>query len=211
MDFIPLRDLGLQKRWPRLAELQDELAGLQRHQQRAEGLASTLHNELPGARERDLVEAAEALRSGKDAPENVNEKAAEQRLERARRDAVVYRRAAEATMSDIGALRAQHQTALYRDVVEARDEIARKMAEAARTASSAFSRYEGLARLSETLRPPEAVPEITGPQKNTNVFMGFANMGQRVPDRGTIEQTLAHLVELGEAASSAKDAQQATA
>ncbi len=110
MDTIPLKSLGLERKWARLAELQDELAGLQLVQQQAEAQASVLHNEFPGASERDLIEAAQALRAGGEPPsEGTHEKAVQERLERARKDAIVYRRAAEQVMSDIGALRARHQ------------------------------------------------------------------------------------------------------
>ena len=123
LDLVPLVDLKLEKRWPRLHELQNELVGLEQHRRRAEEQSSTLSSGLASARERDLSEAAQALRAGEDLPGNVHEDAIVAELEQARRDMGIYGRAVSAVQTDIGALRARHQVELFNDVMARRAEI----------------------------------------------------------------------------------------
>ena len=197
MDLVPLKSLGLEKRWPRLAELQNELAGLQRHQAQAEHLASTLHNQIPVAREQDLNESAAALRAGKEpGTERTHERAIEQRLENARRDSIIYKRAVEGVQADIGQLREENQQALFADVLASRAKIAKQMSEAASVAASGYAQYENLSRLVKTLAPAAPVAEI-GPARSTTAVIGYQTT-QRGPNRGDIEAALGYLVELGQ-------------
>ncbi len=196
LDLVPLRDLGLEKRWPKLTKLQDELIGLEQHRQRAEEQASLLQNGLPSARERDLAEAAAAIRGGSDLPGNAHEEAIIAELERARRDAVVYQRAVAAAQTDIGVLRTQHQAELFNDVTQRRAEIAAEMAEGARTAAAAYTRYADLERLVTTLEPVAGVEETDQPARSVTHIL-FAT-GRQAPERGEIEGTLGYLVGLGE-------------
>ena len=198
LDVIPLESLGLAKKWPRLHQLQTELVGLEEHRRRAEEQASTLHNQLPSAKERDLAAAAEAVRAGKEpAAEGIHEREIQERQERARRDAIIYQRAVSAAMSDIGAFRAKHQTELFADVAQRRAEIAKRMGDAARVAASEYARYEGLARLVATLEPVESVEESDEPARSVTHILSFAT-GQRAPERGDVEAMLAYLAGLGQ-------------
>ena len=207
LDIIPLESLGLAKRWPNLTKLQDELIGLEEHRQRAEEQASLLQNGLPSAREKDLAEAAEAIRGGGHPSEGTHEQAIIAELERARRDSLIYARAVAAAQSDIGALRTQHQAALFRDVAERRAEIAREMAEGARTAAAAYTRYADLERLVTTLEPVAEVVESDQPARAVTHIVSFAASNQRGPERGDIEHTLGYLVGLGQAAEADEAAQ----
>ena len=207
LDIIPLQDLGLEKRWPRLDKLQDELVGLEQHRQRAEEQASLLQNGLASARERDLSAAAEAVRGGGDLPGNTHEEAIVAELERSRRDAVIYQRAVSAVMSDIGQLRSKHQAELFADVVGERQKIAKQIADAARVASSGFARFSDLERLVRTLEPLEPVEESDEPPQNVTRILSFAASNQRAPERGDVEATLSYLASLGEAADLALDEQ----
>ncbi len=196
LDLVPLRDLGLAARWPKLAKLQDELVGLEQHRQRAEEQASLLQNGLPSARERDLAAAAEAIRAGGDLPGSTHEESIVAELERARRDAVVYARAVSAAQSDIGALRAKYQEELFRDVAGERQKIAKRMSDAARIAASEYARYADLERLVTTLEPVAEVEETDQPARSVTHIL-FAT-GRQAHERGEIEGTLAYLAGLGE-------------
>lgn len=198
-EFLPLKNLGLGKSWPRLARLQDELAGLQEHARQAGTEVELLQNQLAPARERDIDAEAQALRAGKEAPEPTHEPEIQRRLERARRDQAVYARAVEAATSDLGAFRTKHRAALFADVAKARQQIALEVAEAARTALAGFSKHEDLAYLIKDLQPPAGSEEATGPAGSTNVFLGFQTTQQQGPARGHVEQTLAYLVGLASA------------
>ena len=57
---IPLRELGLQEKWPRLAELQSEVPDLNRKAAEAEARVSQAQTEVEAARRKDIEDEAEA-------------------------------------------------------------------------------------------------------------------------------------------------------
>ncbi len=203
MNNIPLKSLGLEKRWPQLRKLQDEIADLEKRLHRARGAAHQAQGQLGPARERDLTDAGRAIRSGKAVPEPEHEPKVQAELEAADRMAEQVARALQAAREDFGHYLAAHQSALYQDVLEAHNRIGREVAQAAQEAQRSYSRYEDMRRTLKDLAPPPPSIE-TGPPgsdergvvRTTNSFIGMFR-AQTGPQRGEIEAALSYLVSLG--------------
>lgn len=196
MSNVPLKALGLEKKWARLARLQEEVDGLQKQSRQAETEVEVLRNQLAPARDKDLDAEARAMRSGKEAPEPTHERDVQRNLERATRERDVYARAWESAQVDLGEYRAKHRAQLFEDVAQARHRIALEVARSAQEALVAFGKYENLHYALKNLQPPAGSEEIMAPARNTNVFMGFQSMQQQGPSRGHVDQVLAYLVGL---------------
>jgi hypothetical protein len=201
---VPLKSLGLERRWPKLDRIQNEIASLERNLSRAEGEAQQARAQLGAAHERDIAAEAKAYRAGKAAPEPVHEPQVRAELEAAERRVAVTQHALQAAREDLGGFLAVHQSALYQDALEARDRIGREAARAAQEAQRSYSRYEGLSRTLKGLAPPPSIE--TGPpgsgdppvMRTTNSFIGMVHTARQAgPDRGRIEQVLGYLVSLG--------------
>ncbi len=181
------------QRWPRLRELEEEVAELTRRHQDAQAEAQGLENQLETARRADLDREAKAVRSGKNPPKPKHEPPIQSKLDTARRNAEVYRRALEAAQSDLGAFRAEHSGALFADLEHFRGEIARDFAKHAQRAMQGFGRYSDLAYLLKNLEPPVDDP---GPRFFPVIGVHTTKSG---PDRGEIEQVLSYLIGLAPA------------
>src|SRR5829696_8665150 len=169
---VPLKSLGLAQKWPELHKLQTEISDLEKRLHRARGAVSQAQGQLGPARERDLTEAGKAIRSGKAVPEPEHEPKVKAELEAADRTAEQVSRALQAAREDLGAYLAVHQAELYRDVLGARDAVAREAAEAAEVTRRAYSRYEDLARTVRDLTPAEQPDENARSLRVTNSFFG---------------------------------------
>ena len=202
MTDVPLETLNLKTRWPKLARIQEEVADLEARHRKASAKAATLRAGLPGARERDLRLAAEAVRSGRKAPAASHEDAGRAKLEAAEREAAVLQRALQAAQADYGALVAEHRDGLYRGVAEARRKIAARIAESARAALADYAKHEDFAYTLKGLAPPPPSLEDQPVQRLTQV-VGGAVMTTRSagPPRGEVEGLLAYLIGLEEPAS----------
>lgn len=199
MNLQQLKLLGLEKRWPKLARLQGEIAGLEKRNREADTEVNRLRAELGPAREKDLDLEAKAVRSGGKVPELKNEREVQTKLERATRDAAVMGRALQAAQADLGTFLAEHQGALYEDVAQARAEIGRKVAESARAAIADYVRYEDLHYVLKSLQPPPAQPDFNAPaERLTTVIAGVKTTRSGGPDRGVIENALHYLMSLAE-------------
>jgi hypothetical protein len=192
---IDLRGLGLAQKWPRLTALQGEVADLEQRLHKARGAAHAAQNELPHARERDIELEARALRSGKKLPAPEHGPRVEARRQDAERQAERLARALQAAREEYGEHLAAAQAELYRDVLGARDAVAREAAEAAEVTRRAYSRYEALARTVRDLTPAPPTDEYAPSQRITNSFYGL-HTRQLGPARGDIEQALGYLISL---------------
>jgi hypothetical protein len=208
MSTIPLKELGLEKRWPRLGELQSEIGSLERQLQKASVELQKLESELVGARNQDLADEARAVRSGKKPPASTAEPKAQSKLDAAKRNHAVLQRALADAQSDLQVLRAKHQHALFEDVRQARAKIAASVAEAAAQALQGFSKYSDLHYLLRDLAPPPPAPDENAPaQRLTIAYGGGVHTRTSGPDRGAVEQTLQYLIGLAEGpAQSGEDA-----
>ncbi len=196
MEDLRLTELGLDKKWPKLARLQQEVEGLARQLERARAEAQQHRAQLGPARERDLRAEAEALRAGKKMPDPVHEPKVQAELEEAERRAARLERALQSAREEYAASFAEHQREVFDAVLEARHEIAEELARHATAALRLFGRHEDLARQVKQLRPAPVVDEGAPARPLTNAFAGVMTT-QRGPDRGHIEQVLTYLVGLG--------------
>jgi len=204
MTDVPLRALNLESKWPKLAALQDEIASLEKRLHRARGAVHVAQGQLGPARERDLTDAGRAIRARKAVPEPEHEPKVKAELEAAQRMAEQVSRALQAAREDYGNFLAIHQSALYGDVLEARDQIGREVAQAAQEAQRSYSRYADMHHVIKGLTPPPPVVE-TGPPGSedprvvrpvTNSFLGVHTTQASGPARGDIEAALGYLASL---------------
>ena len=196
MNIQQLQALGLESKWPRLARLQGEIAGLEKRNREAEGQVQQLQAELVPARNRDLDAEARAVRSGRKSPEPTHEPDIQRKLERATRDRDVMQRALEAARTDYGAFLSKHRSELFADVAEARAEIAASVSEAAREALRGFGKWSDMHYTLKSLQPPVEPADSTAPAQNISVVLGVGTARSSGPDRGEIEQALRYLVSL---------------
>ena len=197
MNIQQLQALGLESKWPRLARLQSEIAGLEQRNREVDVEANRLRAALGPARERDLDLEAKAVRAGGKVPEPKSEREVRTKLERAERDLAVMGRALQAAQTDLGTFLAQHQGALYEDVAQARAEIAAKVAESARVALADYVRYEDLFYTAKALQPPPQPVDSNAPaQRLTQAFIGIHTTRSSGPARGDVEEALRYLVSL---------------
>ncbi len=106
---------------------------------------------------------------------------------------------------ELGSFMGEHQAAVYADVLAARGEVARKLAEHARGALQHYARYEDLGRTVKRLKPAEPTPENMPAARVTNVFAGL-HTTQTGPARGHVEEILGYLAGLGGGEEGADDA-----
>ena len=206
MDSIPLEDLGLSEKWPKLAKIQADLGDFQKREQKASAEGATLRGQLPQARARDLDAEAAALLQGKKAPEPRHERAAQDDLDRAVRNRDVASRAVQSLHEKLGAFMAEHQAEVFADVVAARGEVAERLAEHARGALSEYARYEDLGYQVKRLRPAAPVVENSPAQRLTNSFAGLHTTRSDGPAPGDVAAILAYLVGLASEGEGGADA-----
>jgi hypothetical protein len=197
MTDIPLGSLNLESRWPKLAALQNEIADLEKRLHRARGAVHAAQGQLAPARERDLNEAGRAIRARKAVPEPEHEPKVQAELEAADRATQQVNHALREAREDLGAFLAAHQSALYRDVREARNDVAREAAEAAQAALASYSRYEEMRRVVKALTPAEQPDENAPAARLTNSFaLTGIHTRQLGPARGDIEAALRYVANL---------------
>ncbi len=197
MSEIPLETLNLKSKWPRLAELQQEVVSLERQVERSTAEVQRLEGELVGARNKDLADGARAIRASRTAPSSTAEPKVQKKLDAAKRNRDVLAKALEDARSDLGALRAKHQHALFEDVRQARQKIAAEVAEAAARALQGFSRYSDLHYLLKDLAPPPPATDEQAPaQRLTQTFVGLHTTTSDGPARGEVEGVLQYLISL---------------
>ncbi len=201
---IPLKALGLEKRWPRLAALQAEISDLEGRLHKARGAVHQAQGQLGPARERDLQSAGKAIRARKAVPEP--EPAVQAELEAADRMAEQVSRALQSAREDLGNFLAAHQGALHADVVQARRKVADRLAEYARACLADYSRHEDLGRTVHDLTPAEPLVEGAPAQRLTTSIIGVNLSPQSsAPPRGRVEQVLQHLIALAPAEEESGD------
>lgn len=199
MNLQQLKQLGLSERWPKLKKHLEEVASLDNRVRESESQVQKLRAALPHAEQKDLDNAAAAVRDGKDVPHATNTDSAKRQLEAAERTKNIMARAAESARQDLNSFMAQHQQQLFEDVAQARAEIAREAAGAARTALGAFSKWSDIHYLLRDLAPPPEAPDYNKPAARlTQTVMGIHTTQSSGPARGDIEGALQHVISLGE-------------
>ncbi len=193
---VDLQGLGLASKWPKLLKLEGDRANFKRRYERAAQKVNTLTAHVPRARAADLDAEAAAVRQGRRPPESTREADAKRDLEAAIRERDILERTVQAVEEEYGAFMAQHQSALFRDVLRGRDEIGREAAKRAREALSAYSKWADMAPVIKGLTPAAPMDENAPARRTTNSFIGL-HTTQRGVNRGDIEAALAYLIGLG--------------
>ncbi len=206
MADINLHALNLQSKWPRLAKLLQDRAGFQRRYQKASAQVQTLTAHVPRARAADLDAEAAAVRLGRKPPESTHEADAKRDLERAIRERDVLARTVQAVEEEYGNYLAQHQSALFGDVLQARHAVALGLAEHARAALSDYARWADLAKTVKDLTPSVPVDENAPSQRLTTAFIGVHAAQPSGISRGTVEQVLGYLSDLAPEPREGEDA-----
>ncbi len=206
MQEVPLRALNLDARWPKLAKLQADLAEFQQRQQKAAAKVATLTAQLPQARGMDIAAEAKAARETKEPPEPIHEPKAQRELDRAVRDRDVSAQVVQGLHEELGAFMAEHQPAIFADVVGAQNKLAAEVAEHARAALGAYSRHEDLSYVVRKLRPAAPTPENLPVQRLTQVVAGIQTSRSSGPARGHVEEILSYLASLADTVERGKGA-----
>jgi multidrug efflux pump subunit AcrA (membrane-fusion protein) len=197
MNDIPLKQLGLEKEWPRIAALQEEIESLTQQVGSANAELQRLEAALSVARNEDVAAQAAALRGGKAAPKTSREDKVKRELETARRNRDVLQRATEDAQGELAEYRAKHGAALYQAVLEARNEIARAIAEHARAAAARFGWWSDMHYLLKDLTPPAPSEDTeSAPMGNSMSVLGVVSTRSSGPARGEVEAMLAYLTSL---------------
>ncbi len=194
-DPIPLDELGLN--WPRLQAAQAEVSHLIGQHSEASQAVAELEAKRGAARERDLDDAATAIRAGSGAPAPKAEPKLERKLEGAVRTRDALTRAVSSAISDSNAFRLKHAGALEADANRSLEALKGQLAEKAKQTAALYAESEAAGASVKKLAPPAvAPPESTAAGQDTSYFPQFvATTSQRTasPDRGTIERVLSHL------------------
>jgi hypothetical protein len=201
-EAVPLSRFGLEKRWKKLAALQDEAQDLIDRYQEALAKVAALEQGREDARDKDLTAQAAALRrsSHDELPGPEHELALDKDLEGARRSMQALQRATEGAIADVNAYRAKHAASLAADIQEALSARASTLAEHARQAAAIYAEVEDGKALAQRFGPPPPpAQENTGEAQDTTVLIGPMSTGTVAggPPRGEVEAVLAHLASLG--------------
>jgi hypothetical protein len=196
---VPLDALGL--KWPKLQERQAEVRSLIDQYEEAVQAVTALEAGRPAARDRDLDDAATAIRAGKEAPSPKAEPALQRKLEGAARTRDAFERAVSSAISELEAFKLKHAASLEADAMFSLEALRSKLAEKARQTAALYEEAESAAASVKKLAPPaRPPPESTAAGQDTSYFPQFvvtASHRSAGPERGTINLVLSHLQALG--------------
>jgi hypothetical protein len=157
------------------------------------------------ARERDLDDAATAIRAGSGAPSPKAEPALEKKLVGARRTRDAFERAASSAIGELEAFKRKHAGALEADAARSLQALRSKLAEKAKQTAALYTEAESAAASVKKLEPAAVAPAETGPpgsgeaSRSTVLAPQFISGTSRSagPDRGEIDRVLNFLGALG--------------
>jgi len=197
---VPLDALGLN--WPRLAAAQDEVRSLIQQHAEASQAVTALEAGRPASRERDLDDAAAALRAGNAVPSPKEEPALEKKLVGAVRTRDAFSRAVSSAIEELEVFKRKHAGALEADASRSLGLLRSKLAENAKKTAALYSEAEAAAASVKKLQPPAPPPVESGEAAATSTvfapqFVATTSRGAD-PQRGDIERVLSHLAALGE-------------
>jgi hypothetical protein len=201
-EAVSLERFGLERKWRKLATLQNEVAGLiQRYQEAAQKVAE-LEQGRQSARDRDLDAHAQAIRAGEEAPEPAHEAALDDELVVAVRTRDALQRATEGAVADVTAYRLEHAAKLQADIEAALSTKAQELARHAQEAAALYAEFEDGKLEAKRLIPPQGAPENVGEPQNSSVLIGpMSTRTLAGPNRGDVEAVLSYLASLGQPAT----------
>ena len=170
---LNLKKYGLERKFPKLMQLQKELVGLQQHRTRAERQLTVWEQHLQQAENKDAAIAAEAIRAGKEMPEPENERKAQLELDSARRTLAATTRAVQAVEAEISQFVSENREELLSSVRSAVHDMASELAEHARKAASLYSVIDSAKYDLKALAPPPQAVENSEPARSTVSMIGI--------------------------------------
>jgi hypothetical protein len=202
--FTPVPLDALKLSWPKLAAMQNEAGHLIGEHAQSSQAVATLEAGRGAAREKDLDDAAAALRAGNAVPSPKAEPALEKRVLGAVRTRDAFSRAASNAIEELEAFKREHAGPLEADAARSLEVMRGKLSDNARRTASLYAEAEAAAQSVKKLAPPAPPPAETGPPgsgapaRSTVLAPQFvATTGQSAgPERGDIERVLSHLAAL---------------
>jgi hypothetical protein len=199
-DPIPLDALSLN--WPRLQSAQAEVTHLLGEHAQASQAVAELEAGRGAAKDRDLDDAATAIRAGSGAPSPKVLPALERKIEGAIRTRDAVGRAVSNALEDLEVFKRKHAGALEADAARSLEALRSKLAEKAKHTAALYREAESAAASVKKLAPPAAPPAETGPPGSgqaarstvfASQFVATTSQRSASPDRGTVERVLSHL------------------
>jgi hypothetical protein len=194
MTEIPVDVLA---KWPRLRELREEEANLEKKLAQQGAEVAQLKAALPAARDKDLDVSAKAIRDGRKPPAAKHEPKAHAAVKDAEQNYQITQRALEATRADYAKHLGRHQSAIYADVLETRQALANEAAEGARKALAAYGGWHSMQYVIRDLTPPPPPIDENRPAQRSTIVPTVLNTRSTAPDRGVVEGMLSYLISLG--------------
>jgi len=162
---------------------------------------ASLEAKRGAARERDLDDAATAIRAGAGAPSPKAEPALSRKIEGAVRTRDAFARAVSNAIEELESFKRVHSASLLADATWSLKALRGKLAENAKKTAAVFAEAESAAASVKKLEPAAVAPAETGPpgsgeaSRSTVLAPQFISGTSRSagPDRGTIESVLSHL------------------
>jgi hypothetical protein len=196
-EAVPLERFGLEKKYKKLDELQQEAEGLIDRYQEAAAKVAGLEQGRQDARDKDLDAHASALRKGDEVPEAEHEAKLDEELAGAVRTRDALQRAVEGAMADVASYRLEHASTLQQEISAALDAKAQDLAEHAWAAAALYAEVEDGRLEAKRLAPVRGAPENTGAPEDTTVLIGpMSTRTDSGPNRGDIEAVLNYLSSL---------------
>ncbi len=197
-DPVPLDALGLN--WPQLAGMQNEARHLIGEHAEAVRAVAELEAKRGAAREKDLDDAATAIRAGSGVPSLKAEPALQKKIEGAVRTRDAFGRAVSNAIEELENFKRVHSASLLADATWSLEALRGELAEKAKQTSSIFAESEAAAASVKKLEPPVAAPAESGEAaaRSTVYAPQFVHTTSRSagPGRGDIERVLSHLAGL---------------
>ncbi len=194
-DPVQLDALGLN--WPKLAGAQNEVRHLIGQHGEAVQAVAELEAGRQAAREKDLDDAATAIRAGAGAPAPKASPALERKIEGAVRTRDAFSRAVSNAIEELENFKRVHSASLLADATWSLEALRSQLAEKAKQTAAIFAESEAAAASVKKLEPPVAAPAESGEAaaRSTVYAPQFVHTTSRSagPGRGDIERVLSHL------------------
>jgi hypothetical protein len=197
VDPFPLERFGLQERYPKLVALQKEVADLDARRAATDGELVVLRQGVGPAQQKDAEAAGKALRAGKDMPAAKHEADANRKVQEAERKLAALEDATAAAAQDLTAEQRKHSGALIEDLMSARAETAKRVAEQATTLLKDYGLFLDAEDIGKRFAPPAPVPDESAPAQDTTFVIHAPRATPAGPQRGDVETVLSHLSRLG--------------
>jgi chromosome segregation ATPase len=189
-----LEKFGIAGRWPKVAQLQQELTSLEQRQGEADAAVVAARNAIPAAEAKDREADAKAIRAGEASKAQYKAKA-QAALEDAERTLAAYGKAIEDARVELAALVAAHRTELRSAVIDALRENDQALAQHAREAARRYAFREDAQYDLKELTPPTPPDENAPAQRNSFELLAH-HTTNNTPNRGDVEGMLGYLAGL---------------